>query len=209
MVLVCVLVALAGAVLILWAKVTEYRALTAEADRRGTAVSTLASDVRVLRAQIQAKGETPKAPDPERAVKNLPQRTEVPVPIPGPSGPVGPSGTPGKAGADGKPGESGEPGETGAQGENGQDGAQGPAGETGPQGPPGQAGADGTNGRDGSDGSPPGSWSWTDRYGDTYTCSRSGGSDGSPTYSCTQTGSGPADPPGGVLSMPADRRTYG
>ncbi|WP_406421104.1 hypothetical protein OH809_20180 [Streptomyces sp. NBC_00873] len=63
--------------------------LTAEADRRGDAVTTPATDVRTLRAQIKAKGETPAAPDPGDAVSDLPARAEVPVPIPGPRGAEG------------------------------------------------------------------------------------------------------------------------
>ncbi|MER7153760.1 collagen-like protein, partial [Streptomyces lydicus] len=66
--LVCTLVALAGAVIIIWARITTEadRAdqLAAEANRRGSAVTTLATDVRTLRAQVQAAGKTPAAPDP-------------------------------------------------------------------------------------------------------------------------------------------------
>ncbi|MFE2497070.1 collagen-like protein [Streptomyces scopuliridis] len=136
--------------------------LAAEADLRGGAVSTLAGDVRVLRAQIQAKGETPAAPDPARAVEDLPGRAAVPVPIPGPVGPAGSSGEPGKPAptitpAPGQPGEQGQPGQdstvpgpAGVQGPPGADSTvPGPQGE---QGPPGPAGADGTNGKDGVDG---------------------------------------------------------
>ncbi|MFI8853697.1 collagen-like protein [Streptomyces sp. NPDC053499] len=166
--LACVLVALAGAVVLIWGRISHEaeraEQLAAEADRRGDAVSTLAGDVRTLRAQIQAKGGKPKVPDPGKAVKDLPARAEVPVPIPGPRGPSGKPGRPGaagsdgddgqrgKAGKDGKDGEKGEPGPTGPPGEpgkDGQDGAQGPPGprgeqgERGPQGPPGPACPDG------------------------------------------------------------------
>ncbi|HCA85333.1 MAG TPA: hypothetical protein DEQ61_07455, partial [Streptomyces sp.] len=69
--LACLLVALSGAVVIIWARIDAESAraeqLATEADRRGTAVSTLATDVRRLRAQLQGKGETPAAPDPGRA----------------------------------------------------------------------------------------------------------------------------------------------
>ncbi|MDX2733555.1 MULTISPECIES: hypothetical protein [unclassified Streptomyces] len=61
--------------------------LAGEADLRGGAVTTLATDVRTLRSQIQAMGGTPDAPDPSRAVEDLPDWAEVPVPIPGPPGP--------------------------------------------------------------------------------------------------------------------------
>lgn len=209
----CVLVALVGAVLILWARFGQYEAeadqLSAEADRRGTAVSTLAGDVRRLRTQIEEDGKTPVAPDPSKAVKNLPQRAQVPVPIPGPRGPVGPSGAPGSAGdagkqgergADGEPGEpgpSGPPGpqgDPGGKGDKGDPGSQGPRGDTGPTGPQGPAGP------------PPSSWTFT--YGGvTYTCRQNGSGT---TYTCDP--SGPAEPPAadrGLLGMPGDRRTYG
>lgn len=206
----CVLVATVGAVLILWARFGAYEAeadsLATEADRRGAAVSTLAGDVRRLRAQIEEDGKTPVAPDPSKAVKNLPQRAQVPVPIPGPRGPVGPSGVPGDAGVDGEAGkngadgEPGEPGPPGPPGPQGEPGGKGDKGDTGSQGPQGEPGPQGPAGPQGP---PPGSWSWTDRHGDTYTCTRSGDS-----YNCVRTGSGPADPGSGILGMPGDRRTY-
>lgn len=129
-----------------------------EANLRGEAVSVLAGDVRALRAQVKARGGTPVAPDPSRAVEDLPDRAEVPVPIPGPSGPKGdrgPSGSPGADGSDGDDGSDGSSGPSGAPGVNGSDGAvgpPGPAGEAGPpgaKGDPGPAGADGRDGRDG------------------------------------------------------------
>ncbi|MFG3518309.1 hypothetical protein [Streptomyces bobili] len=51
----CWLLALSGAAVIGW---SWYSQLADEADRRGEAVSTLASDVRILRAQVTAAGET-------------------------------------------------------------------------------------------------------------------------------------------------------
>lgn len=123
-----------------------------EADLRGTAVSTLAGDVRVLRAQIKARGGTPAAPDPTKAVDNLPDRAEVPVPIPGPPGPKGDKGVAGSPGASGSPGSagsSGNAGEPGAAGTPGATGAQGEPGPAGPQGEPGPAGQDGADGKDG------------------------------------------------------------
>ncbi|MDX3455029.1 collagen-like protein [Streptomyces sp. ME02-8801-2C] len=163
----CWLLALSGMAVIGW---SWYSQLAAEADRRGTAVSTLAGDVRVLRAQVQAAGETPKAPDPSQAVEDLDERTRVPVPIPGPRGPTGdpgspgPSGSPGKAGADGEDGaagptgepggagDSGPPGAVGASGPPGPEGAQGPAGPAGPVGPQGEAGPQGERGETGERG---------------------------------------------------------
>ncbi|GAA3727219.1 collagen-like protein [Streptomyces tremellae] len=154
-VLVCVLAVLSGAVLIIWARIDaadhRARALAAEADRRGGAVTTLATDVRTLRSQLQAAGKTPQAPDPAEAVKGLPQRAQVPVPIPGPPGPAGPSGRPGRDGATPSP-RPGPSGAAGARGEDGAPGADGAAGAQGPAGPPGPAGKDGANGAQG----PPG-----------------------------------------------------
>jgi hypothetical protein len=153
----CAIVALFGLSWALWHRVDadraasdrRYSAAAAEANKRGDAVSTLAGDVRALRAQVQAKGGTPVAPDPSKAVPSLSARAEVPVPIPGPPGPAGspgPSGFPGKAGATGSSGASGAPGAAGPTGPAGPQGEQGPAG---PAGPAGQDGKDGTDGRDG------------------------------------------------------------
>ena len=97
----CWLIALSGVAVIGW---TWYSQLADEADRRGTAVSVLASDVRVLREQVKAAGKTPAAPDPSQAVEDLDDRTRVPVPIPGPQGPQG---------------ERGDQGDTGERGEQG------------------------------------------------------------------------------------------
>ncbi|MER7814093.1 collagen-like protein [Streptomyces sp. NPDC096153] len=132
--------------------VSETAQAKTEADLRGAAVSTLAGDVRALRSQVQARGETPAAPDPEQAVQDLPDRAEVPVPIPGPRGPEGqpgrdgPPGTDGQNGRDGSPGTAGQPGadgQDGAPGEKGEKGDRGEPGETGPQGPPGPHGPPG------------------------------------------------------------------
>jgi hypothetical protein len=160
--LACVLVALSGAVLIIWHRISVETSAredaVAEANLRGDAVSTLAGDVRKLRAQVQAAGQTPAAPDPSNAVKNLPARSEVPVPIPGPQGPAGvpgepgPSGAPGPSGSPGPTGAAGASGPTGAPGENGVTGPQGPAGPAGPQGPQGPAGPAGRDGQTCPDG---------------------------------------------------------
>jgi len=151
--LLAFLLALTGAVLLVYVRVQAEASradqLAAEADLRGTAVTTLASDVRVLRAQIKAKGGTPAAPDPSQAVKDLPDRAEVPVPIPGPSGPAGPSGSPGPSGAAGKDGQTGSSGAPGVVGPTGPAGVQGEPGPAGPQGEPGPAGQDGADGKDG------------------------------------------------------------
>lgn len=160
--------------------------LAAEADLRGDAVSTLATDVRALRSQLQAKGETPAAPDPEQAIADLPERAEVPVPIPGPPGEPGKPGQPGqngKPGTDGRDGQSGLDGVPGTSGADGSDGDAGPAGPPGPQGEPGQAGPQGDrgpageDGKDGADGQAcPDGYSWQPAKGDpdALVCRRDG-----------------------------------
>lgn len=137
-----------------------------EADLRGTAVSTLAGDVRQLRSQLQAEGKTPAAPDPAKAVEDLPDRAAVPVPIPGPPGASGKPGRNGKAAPTITP----SPGPEGEQGAHGVPGADstvpGPAGADstvpGPSGPPGPAGQNGKDGADGKDGQTtcPNGYSW-------------------------------------------------
>lgn len=156
----CWLMALSGASVIGW---SLYGQLADEADLRGQAVSTLAGDVRVLRAQVQASGETPRAPDPSQAIDGLQDRARVPVPVVGPRGPQGEPGLPGEPGPSGSPGASGSPGRDGKDGTAGtdgtagqdgvgQDGATGPAGPPGPQGDPGPAGPPGERGPAGEDG---------------------------------------------------------
>lgn len=149
----CWLLGLSGAAVIGW---SWYSKLADEADRRGVAVSTLASDVRILREQVKAAGETPKVPDPSQAVEDLDDRTRVPVPIPGPRGPKGEKGDPGEPAPTITP----APGASGAPGQPGSDstvpGPPGPAGPPGadstvpgPSGPPGRDGRDGVDGQDG------------------------------------------------------------
>ncbi|MFF3511519.1 collagen-like protein [Streptomyces sp. NPDC002573] len=159
----CAIVALFGISWALWHRVNadraasdrRYAAAAAEANKRGAAVSTLAGDVRALRAQVRAKGGTPVAPDPSKAVPSLSARAEVPVPIPGPAGPPGaagspgPSGAPGQTGQPGQPGTPGSPGAVGPSGAAGATGPQGPQGAQGPAGPQGPAGKDGADGKDG------------------------------------------------------------
>jgi hypothetical protein len=208
--LACVLVALSGAVILIWHRISAETSARedaiAEANLRGNAVSTLAADVRALRAQVQAKGGTPVAPDPAKAISNLPDRTEVPVPIPGPAGSPGATGQPGPAGS---PGPSGAPGTPGAAGTQGLDGAAGQQGAPGPAGPAGQDGKDGADGKAGTNGAPPAGWTYTDPAGVSYTCSPVAGFDSSaPRYQCTAdtapspTPSSPTSPPVALL----DRR---
>lgn len=173
-------------------------ALAAEADKRGAAVSTLATDVRQLRAQVQAAGRTPVAPDPARAVADLPRRAEVPVPIPGPPGRTGARGATGPAGPPGRPaptitprdGAHGAPGQPGADstipgphGDRGEPGAD--SAVPGPQGPEGPRGEQGPQGEQGPAGPPPSGWTYTTPDGAAYECTPDG--DGSTHYTCQPT----------------------
>ncbi|MEV7389641.1 collagen-like protein [Streptomyces sp. NPDC091215] len=177
----CAIVALFGIAWATWHRVdaSDQRAAAAaaEANRRGNALTTVAGDVRALRAQVKSLGKTPVAPDPSKAVANLPARTVVPVPIPGPSGvpgSPGPSGAPGATGAAGLPGASGSPG---AVGPTGPQGVQGPAG---PAGPAGQDGRDGTDGQTCPDGYSLQAPDWDP---DALVCRRDGAAQPSPSPS--------------------------
>ncbi|MGW0495032.1 collagen-like protein [Streptomyces sp. NPDC003007] len=217
--LLCWLVALSGAVVIIWSRIdaetTARHEAVAEANRRGEAVSTLATDVRKLREQVKGEGQTPVAPDPSEAVDDLPERAEVPVPIPGPKGDPGRPGRDGSPGADGEPGDDGaagtpgQDGEPGEDGTRGADGAQGPPGPVGAQGPPGEQGPQGKQGPKGDQGPPgeqgPPGPDCPDGYSlqapswdpDALVCRR----DGAPQ---------PSPDEGGLLSMALDpyRRQY-
>lgn len=177
--------------------------LESEANLRGNAVSVLAGDVRSLRQQIKSAGKTPVAPDPTKAVANLPDRAAVPVPIPGPPGPKGDKGDPG---ASGKPAPTitPSPGASGAAGVNGVDGAAGSPGPAGVQGEPGPAGVDG---KDGADGQPPEGWTYTDpATGADMDCERAADFDPDhPRYECHATSTpAPSDTPGrGLLGAVA------
>lgn len=184
-VVACWLVAVTGAVVLVWARID---AEARRAEVRGEAVSQLADDVRLLRAQLKAAGETPAAPDPAKVVRGLPDAAAVPMPGPrgdrGLPGPVGPPGLPGKAGKAGKDGVGGKPGEPGVDGVDGVDGAAGPPGpqgEPGPAGPPGSDGRDGEPGPAGPPGPPPSSWTF-EYHGTTYTCRPD--AEGSTHYTC-------------------------
>jgi Collagen triple helix repeat (20 copies) len=180
---------LIGAISVSWLLVDRSRLnvqLADEADLRGKAVSTLAGDVRALRQQIKAEGKTPVAPDPTKAVSNLPARAEVPVPIPGPPGPKGDkgdSGSPGPTGSPGSVGASGEPGVAGAAGADGAQGEPGPAGPQGEQGPQGERGETGPA---------PSGWTFTDADGNTQECTPD--SDGSTHYTCRATSTSSPSP---------------
>jgi hypothetical protein len=116
---------------------------------------------------------------------------------PGPEGPQGAAGTPGSdstvpgpQGPQGESGAAGPPGRDGVDGVNGRDGAPGaagpagPAGEPGLAGPAGPAGEPGPQGEPGLAGTPPAAYRMT-LEGVEYLCTREGGSDSSPTYSCS------------------------
>lgn len=163
--LVCVLITLCGVAVILWARIDagDRRAdqMQDEVDRRGKAVSTLARDVRALRAQVRAGGGTPAAPDPSEAVDDLLDRIRVPRPCPARAvrrASAGPRARAARPGCGGASGPRGEPGPSGPPGPEGQDGPEGSPGPSGPPGDPGPAGADGftgaagPEGRSGSDG---------------------------------------------------------
>ncbi|MGY5048317.1 collagen-like protein [Streptomyces sp. 900105755] len=180
----CAIVALFGIAWATWHRVdaSDQRAAAAaaEANRRGNALTTVAGDVRALRAQVKSLGRTPVAPDPAKAVANLPDRTVVPVPIPGPSGPQGspgPSGAPGATGTAGLPGASGSPG---AVGPTGPQGAEGPAGPAGPEGPAGRDGKDGRDGQTCPDGYSLQAPDWDP---DALVCRRDGAAQPSPSPS--------------------------
>ncbi|TXS55243.1 collagen-like protein [Streptomyces sp. t39] len=199
-----VLLVLSGAVVLVWLRIDgeaeQRRQAVAEANRRGDAVSTLAGDVRVLRAQILGTGETPRAPAPEDAVDDLADRETVPVPIPGPAGPAGPRGEQGVPGAEGSPGPSGvgSPGPSGADGAAGEAGPPGPQGEPGPAGPAGPPGAAGEPGRDGQ--TCPAGYSLQPLPSDpdSLACRRTG----APSPSPSPTG------PSAVLGLDPTRRQY-
>jgi hypothetical protein len=211
--LAALLLVLSGAVVLVWLRIDRESAARelaiakseqaiAEANKRGDAVSTLAGDVRVLRAQVTARGDTPAAPDPSRAVDDLSDRARVPVPIPGPIGPRGEKGEKGDPGAAAptitpQPGATGPPGRDGVDGET-VVGPQGPAGPTGPGGPAGPQGEQGPPGPAGA--SCPEGYSWQTPDYDPYAkvCREDGAPQPSPSKG------------GGLLSMGLDpaRRQY-
>lgn len=101
----------------------------------------------------------------------------------GPGGSIGPSGGPGPSGDAGPSGAAGSTGPSGAAGPSGNVGSAGPSGSTGPSGAAGPSGPAGYNG---TNGSPAASFTYTDATG-TTTCTRTGGTDTAPSYTCTHT----------------------
>lgn len=186
--LVAVLLTLGGGValslILIGREVDARQDLAHEADLRGSAVSVLAGDVRALREQVKAGGETPVAPDPTKAVEDLPDRAEVPVPIPGPPGPKGDPGkaaptitpAPGASGAPGEPGsDSTVPGPQGVPGADST--VPGPAGPVGPQGERGEKGDAGDRGPAGASCEPGFSWQTPSYDPDARVCRRDGAPD--------------------------------
>lgn len=110
----------------------------------------------------------------------------------GPMGPTGPAGPQGPAGPAGPAGPQGDTGPSGTDGADGSDGTNGTNGTDGATGPPGPTGPQGPAGRDGS---PAESSTFTYPDGTTQTCTRSGGSDTAPTYSCTTSMPTPVETP--------------
>ncbi|WP_399559159.1 collagen-like protein (plasmid) [Streptomyces sp. NBC_00873] len=218
------IVALFGVAVILWARIDtadrKAKELATEADLRGNAVSTLATDVRKLRTQLKSDGKTPVAPDPTAAVSNLPDRAAVPVPIPGPKGPKGDKGDPGEPGEPGQPGPTttGKPGTPGKPGQDatGAPGVAGKDGVNGQDGADGKDGADGADGADGRNGQPPAGWTYTDPQGVQYDCSPVADFDpAAPRYTCSAAGTpstpDPTQRKGAgltVLGLAPDRRRF-
>lgn len=122
--------------------------------------------------------------------------------VPGPVGPAGPMGPQGPAGPQGPVGPTGAPGPGGADGtdgNDGQDGTDGAPGEPGQPGEPGAPGQEGPRGSDGQDGSPATSYTMTFPGGSTQTCTRTGGPDTAPTYTCSAVVPAPEGEDGGLL----------
>jgi hypothetical protein len=156
------------------------------------------------------------------------------TPVAGPTGAQGEpgmsvTGEPGEKGEKGDAGESGKPaptlspspGASGASGAPGKPGADstvpGPSGAPGADstvpGPSGAPGVAGRDGADGADGKPPAGWTWTDRFGDTYTCVPVEGFDpAAPRYTCPPSEPPPDDGPGNgqpqSLALDPQRRQY-
>jgi hypothetical protein len=126
------------------------------------------------------------------------------TPIPGTPGTPGTQGPKGDKGDKGDPGTvspplpalaplpplpplpalPGIPGSVGTKGDPGATGGTGPKGDKGDPGTAGTAGTSGVGGSNGANGSPAGQYTNTFADGSTQTCTRSGGPDTAPTYSC-------------------------
>jgi hypothetical protein len=168
-----------GAAVLGWT-VHQVGVVRAQNDALATALAT-------EQRQAANAGLTPAAPAPSEILDD-PQAIVGERGDPGPPGPQGPPGPPGPTGnlgPVGPMGPAGAAGEPGPAGEDGVDGAQGAPGGPGPAGPQGEPGPSGPPGEPGTDGQPPASWTWTDRLGTTYECTRDEGSPAAaPTYTC-------------------------
>lgn len=182
----------------------------AQRDATAGQAQSLADQITTACADPSARAELPSTlctraaqvrQDPIPGVPGAPGAPGDPGPqgaqgIPGEPGAPGTPGSPGLPGMPGPQGEPGVPGAPGAPGSPGSPGAEGPRGDTGPEGPPGDTGPEGPpgdTGPAGADGTPAESYTMTFPGGSTQTCTRSGGPDSAPTYSCTDRVS-PAEP---------------
>lgn len=137
------------------------------------------SDAGVLATQVSKLGGTPAVSAPQPIVIQ------------------GAPGVPGVAGRDGVNGVSPPclATATKCQGSAGTPGQQGAAGAPGPAGPAGAPGASGAAGPAGANGSPATSYTNNFSDGSTQTCTRSGGPDTAPVYSCEPVQPPPSAPP--------------
>lgn len=150
-------------------------------------IQTLSENSDALRDQVKDSGETPIAPQAKVVVGEAGKAGEA-----GSQGPRGLDGAPGPQGDMGLPGQTGPPGLNGAPGAPGSPGSDGSNGAPGPPGPagadstvPGPAGPPGADGAAGAPGQPPAGWTYTDRLGMNYQCTRTEPFDpAAPTYVC-------------------------
>lgn len=148
------------AALLIGASVVSIIQLREDFDEARADRASLASDVDVLRAQLEAEGIEPEVgPAGAAGERGEPGERGLRGPTGpagedgitppcfftisqciGATGPAGPAGEDGADGQDGEDGADGAPGEDGATGAQGETGPAGPQGETGPQGPQGEPG---------------------------------------------------------------------
>lgn len=152
-----------------------------------------AVQAQALAQQVRSLGGTPivapaqPGPQGPTGPQGIPGQQGVPgIGVPGPQGLIGPQGLPGPPGTgvpgkDGQPGTQGQPGASGAPGASGQPGASGAPGKPGADGKPGPTGQQGTPGRNGT---PATQETYTYSDGSTVTCTRTGGTDTDPHYTC-------------------------
>ncbi len=172
-------------------QVSDQAATIGQKDQTITSVAAqgnrAVSDAGVLATQVSRLGGTPEVTAPQ------------PIVIQGVPGVPGRDGTNGAAGLNGTNGASPPclATATQCQGSAGTPGQQGAAGAAGPAGPAGAPGASGAAGPAGANGSPATSYTNNFSDGSTQTCTRSGGPDTAPVYSC-----GPVQPPPSPAPIP-------